>query len=176
MRQLALLALEDGSLFWGESIGSEGQTVGEVVFNTAMSGYQEILTDPSCARQIVTMTYPHIGNAGTNSEDEESSQLHVAGLVSRELSAIASNWRSQLPLDEYLRRNKVVAIHGIDTRRLTRILREQGAKNGCIVAGADINAEAAVEAPEIFLASRVWIWPGRSAPGRRMNGSREDGA
>jgi len=150
LRQLALLALEDGSLFWGESIGSEGQTVGEVVFNTAMSGYQEILTDPSCARQIVTMTYPHIGNAGTNSEDEESSQLHVAGLVSRELSAIASNWRSQLPLDEYLRRNKVVAIHGIDTRRLTRILREQGAKNGCIVAGADINAEAAVEAARNF--------------------------
>ncbi|GAB4299052.1 MAG: glutamine-hydrolyzing carbamoyl-phosphate synthase small subunit [Thiohalomonadaceae bacterium] len=150
MRQPALLALEDGSLFWGESIGSEGQTVGEVVFNTALTGYQEILTDPSYARQIVTLTYPHIGNVGTNDEDEESSHVYAAGLVIRELAAVASNWRSQMPLDEYLRKHKVVAIHGIDTRRLTRLLREQGAQNGCIVAGASIDAEAALAAARGF--------------------------
>ncbi|WP_232023985.1 glutamine-hydrolyzing carbamoyl-phosphate synthase small subunit [Sulfurivermis fontis] len=150
MRQPALLALEDGSLFWGESIGSEGQTVGEVVFNTAMTGYQEILTDPSYARQIVTLTYPHIGNVGTNDEDEESSHVYAAGLVIRELAAIASNWRCQMPLDEYLRKHKVVAIHGIDTRRLTRILREKGAQNGCIVAGTDIDAETALAAARGF--------------------------
>ncbi len=150
MRQPALLALADGSLFWGESIGGEGQTVGEVVFNTALTGYQEILTDPSYARQIVTLTYPHIGNVGTNDEDEESSHVFAAGLVIRELSAIASNWRSQLPLDEYLRKHKVVAIHGIDTRRLTRILREKGAQNGCIVAGDHIDADAALVAARGF--------------------------
>ena len=150
MRQPALLALADGSLFWGESIGGEGQTVGEVVFNTALTGYQEILTDPSYARQIVTLTYPHIGNVGTNDEDEESSHVFAAGLVIRELSAIASNWRSQLPLDEYLRKHKVVAIHGIDTRRLTRILREKGAQNGCIVAGDNIDADAALAAARAF--------------------------
>jgi carbamoyl-phosphate synthase small subunit len=150
LRQQALLALADGSLFWGESIGGEGQTVGEVVFNTALTGYQEILTDPSYARQIVTLTYPHIGNVGTNDEDEESSHVFAAGLVIRELSAIASNWRSQLPLDEYLRKHKVVAIHGIDTRRLTRILREKGAQNGCIVAGDNIDADAALAAARAF--------------------------
>jgi carbamoyl-phosphate synthase small subunit len=150
LRQPALLALADGSLFWGESIGGEGQTVGEVVFNTALTGYQEILTDPSYARQIVTLTYPHIGNVGTNDEDEESSHVFAAGLVIRELSAIASNWRSQLPLDEYLRKHKVVAIHGIDTRRLTRILREKGAQNGCIVAGDHIDADAALAAARGF--------------------------
>lgn len=150
MRQPALLALADGSLFWGESIGGEGQTVGEVVFNTALTGYQEILTDPSYARQIVTLTYPHIGNVGTNDEDEESSHVYAAGLVIRELAAIASNWRSQMPLDEYLRKHKVVAIHGIDTRRLTRILREKGAQNGCIVAGAHIDADAALAAARAF--------------------------
>jgi carbamoyl-phosphate synthase small subunit len=150
LRQPALLALADGSLFWGESIGGEGQTVGEVVFNTALTGYQEILTDPSYARQIVTLTYPHIGNVGTNDEDEESSHVFAAGLVIRELSAIASNWRSQLPLDEYLRKHKVVAIHGIDTRRLTRILREKGAQNGCIVAGDNIDADAALAAARAF--------------------------
>ncbi len=150
MRQPALLALADGSLFWGESIGGEGQTVGEVVFNTALTGYQEILTDPSYARQIVTLTYPHIGNVGTNDEDEESSHVFAAGLVIRELSAVASNWRSRMPLDEYLRKHKVVAIHGIDTRRLTRILREKGAQNGCIVAGDDIDADAALAAARGF--------------------------
>ena len=150
MRQPALLALEDGSLFWGESIGSDGQTVGEVVFNTALTGYQEILSDPSYARQIVTLTYPHIGNVGTNDEDEESSHVLAAGLVIRDLAPVASNWRSQMPLDEYLRKHKVVAIAGIDTRRLTRILREKGAQNGCIVTGANIDADAALAAARGF--------------------------
>ncbi len=150
MRQPALLALEDGSLFWGESIGIDGQTVGEVVFNTAMTGYQEILTDPSYSRQIVTLTYPHIGNTGTNNEDEESSAVHAAGLVIRDLPLLASNWRNQQPLDAYLRDNKVVAIADIDTRKLTRILREKGAQSGCIVAGENIDAEAAVAAAKGF--------------------------
>lgn len=154
MRKPALLALADGTLFWGESIGSEGQTVGEVVFNTAMTGYQEILTDPSYARQIITLTYPHIGNTGTTVEDEESSRIEASGLVIRDLPLIASNWRNTLPLDEYLNKNNVVAIADIDTRKLTRILREKGAQNGCIVAGADssgsIDAEAAVAAAQGF--------------------------
>ncbi len=150
MRQPALLALEDGTLFWGESIGIEGQTVGEVVFNTAMTGYQEILTDPSYARQIVTLTYPHIGNTGTNTEDEESSAVYAAGLVIRDLPLLASNWRSEMPLDEYMRKNKVVGIADIDTRKLTRILREKGAQSGCIVAGDNIDAEAALAAARGF--------------------------
>lgn len=150
MRQPALLALEDGSLFWGESIGIEGQTVGEVVFNTALTGYQEILTDPSYARQIVTLTYPHIGNVGTNDEDEESSGVFVSGLVIRDLPLLASNWRCQIPLDEYLRKHNVVGIADIDTRKLTRILREKGAQNGCIVAGDNIDAEAAIAAARGF--------------------------
>lgn len=144
MRQPALLALEDGTLFWGESIGIEGETVGEVVFNTAITGYQEILTDPSYAQQIVTLTYPHIGNVGTNDEDEESSHIVASGLVVRDLPLLVSNWRSQKPLDEYMRDNKVVGIADIDTRMLTRILREKGAQSGCIVAGDNIDAEAAV--------------------------------
>jgi carbamoyl-phosphate synthase small subunit len=152
LRQPALLALEDGTLFWGESIGIEGQTVGEVVFNTALTGYQEILTDPSYARQIVTLTYPHIGNVGTNDEDEESSEVYASGLVIRDLPLLASNWRSQMPLDEYMRQNKVVGIADIDTRKLTRILREKGAQSGCIVAGEHIDAEAAVAAAR--------EWPG----------------
>jgi len=150
LRQPALLALEDGTLFWGESIGSEGQTVGEVVFNTALTGYQEILTDPSYARQIVTLTYPHIGNTGTNDEDEESSHIVASGLVIRDLPLLASSWRNQRPLDQYLRDNKVVGIADIDTRRLTRILREKGAQSGCIVAGENIDAEAAVAAAKAF--------------------------
>jgi len=144
LRQPALLALEDGTLFWGESIGANGSTVGEVVFNTALTGYQEILTDPSYARQIVTLTYPHIGNTGTNDEDEESSAIHAAGLVIRDLPLLASNWRNQQSLDEYLTQHNIVAIADIDTRRLTRILREKGAQSGCIVTGADIDAAAAV--------------------------------
>ena len=150
MRQTALLALEDGSLFWGESIGIEGQTVGEVVFNTAMTGYQEILTDPSYARQIVTLTYPHIGNTGTNDEDNESNHAYASGLVIRDLPRLASSWRMQQPLDDWMRINKVVGIADIDTRRLTRILREKGAQNGCIVAGEGIDADAAVVAARGF--------------------------
>ncbi len=150
MRHPALLALEDGTVFRGESIGIAGQTVGEVVFNTAMTGYQEILTDPSYARQIVTLTYPHIGNTGINEEDEESSDVHAAGLVIRDLPPIASNWRSEETLEEYLRRHKKVAIAGIDTRKLTRLLREKGAMNGCIVAGDAIDEAAAVAAAKAF--------------------------
>jgi carbamoyl-phosphate synthase small subunit len=131
----ALLALEDGSLFYGKSIGIDGQTVGEVVFNTAITGYQEILTDPSYCQQIITLTQPHIGNVGINAEDEESSDIFASGLVIRDLPLQASNWRSEESLDVYLKRNKVVAIADIDTRRLTRILRDKGAQKGCIIAG-----------------------------------------
>jgi len=150
LRKPALLVLEDGTLFRGESIGVDGQTVGEVVFNTAMTGYQEILTDPSYCRQIVTLTYPHIGNTGTNEEDEESSRIDAAGLVIRDLPLLASNWRSQLSLDAYLEKKGVVAIAGIDTRRLTRILREKGAQNGCILAGDDIDEAKALAAAKAF--------------------------
>jgi carbamoyl-phosphate synthase small subunit len=150
LRKPALLALEDGSLFRGESIGSIGQTTGEVVFNTALTGYQEILTDPSYARQIVTLTYPHIGNVGVNAEDEESSGIHAAGLVIRDLPPLFSNWRSEESLEDYLVRHNIVAISGIDTRRLTRILREKGAQSGCIVAGNDIDEQAAIDAARRF--------------------------
>ena len=146
MRQPALLALEDGTVFRGESIGAEGQTVGEVVFNTAMTGYQEILTDPSYCRQIVTLTYPHIGNTGVTPLDAESTAVHAAGLVIRDLPLRASSWRATQSLDAYLAEHGVVAIAGIDTRRLTRILREKGAQSGCIVAGAELNETAAVAA------------------------------
>jgi len=140
----ALLALADGSLFYGRSIGIPGRTVGEVVFNTAMSGYQEILSDPSYCRQIVTLTYPHIGNTGANSGDQESARVFASGLVIRDLPLTWSNWRAQMSLPEYLEANAVVAIADIDTRRLTRLLRERGAQNGCIVAGDDIDADAAI--------------------------------
>ena len=150
LRQPALLALEDGTVFHGESIGIDGQTVGEVVFNTAMTGYQEILTDPSYARQIVTLTYPHIGNIGTNEDDEESSEIFSSGLVVRDVPAIASNWRNQLSLPEYLVKNKVVAIAGIDTRKLTRALREKGAQSGCIVAGDSIDVNKVIESAKAF--------------------------
>lgn len=150
MRQPALLALEDGSLFYGESIGIDGQTTGEVVFNTSMTGYQEILTDPSYARQIVTLTPSHVGNTGTNSEDVESAAVHAAGLVIRDLPLLHSSWRAEQSLDDYLVANKLVAIAGIDTRRLTRILREKGAQGGCIVAGANINEQAAIDAAKSF--------------------------
>jgi carbamoyl-phosphate synthase small subunit len=132
----ALLALADGSIFEGVAIGAEGAAVGEVVFNTAMTGYQEILTDPSYREQIVTLTYPHIGNVGTNPEDAESEKVQLAGLVLREVPRPPSNFRSTQDFREYLRANGVVAIAGIDTRRLTRILRDKGAQNGCIHAGA----------------------------------------
>jgi carbamoyl-phosphate synthase small subunit len=150
LRQSALLALADGTLFRGESIGSEGQTVGEVVFNTALTGYQEIVSDPSYTRQIVTLTYPHIGNTGINPEDEEGAGVMAAGLVIRDLPLVASNWRSQETLEQYLRRHKVVGIAGLDTRKLTRILREKGAQNGCLVAGDNIDAEAALAAARGF--------------------------
>ena len=147
----AILALEDGSLFYGESIGISGETVGEVVFNTALTGYQEILTDPSYLRQIVTLTYPHIGNVGTNAEDEESAGgVMAAGLVIRDRSQITSNWRSTEDLTDYLVRHNTVAIAGIDTRRLTRILREKGAQGGCIVAGEKLDEEAAIAAAKGF--------------------------
>lgn len=150
MRKPALLALEDGSLFRGEMIGFEGQSVGEVVFNTSLSGYQEILTDPSYARQIITLTYPHIGNVGVNHEDEEAGEIVASGLVIRDLPLLASNWRSEMPLGEYLCKNKVVAIAGIDTRRLTRILRDKGAQGGCIVAGDNIDEASAIDAARAF--------------------------
>ena len=146
----ALLALEDGSLFWGKSIGIEGQTTGEVVFNTSMTGYQEILTDPSYCSQIITLTYPHIGNVGTNEDDEESSRIFASGLVVRDVPRIASSWRQQKSLQDYMRENKVVGISDIDTRRLTRILREKGAQNGCIVAGNNIDEKAAIDAARGF--------------------------
>ncbi len=146
----ALLALEDGSLFWGRSIGSTGQSVGEVVFNTAMTGYQEILTDPSYARQLVTLTYPHIGNVGVNADDEESDRIQCAGLIIRDLPLRPSNFRSEMPLDDYLKARGVVAIADIDTRRLTRIVRERGAQSGCLLAGEQIEEQAALEAARAF--------------------------
>ncbi|MGQ0502826.1 MAG: glutamine-hydrolyzing carbamoyl-phosphate synthase small subunit [Panacagrimonas sp.] len=146
----ALLALADGSVFKGVSIGVDGQTVGEVVFNTAMTGYQEILTDTSYRQQIVTLTYPHIGNVGTNAEDDESGQVQIAGLVVREVPRPSSNFRSTQDFCDYLRAQNVVAIAGIDTRRLTRILRDQGAQNGCIVAGAGANVDTALAAARAF--------------------------
>ncbi len=131
----ALLVLEDGSVFTGRSIGVSGDTTGEVVFNTAMTGYQEILTDPSYSHQIVTLTYPHIGNVGTNDGDAESNGVHASGLVIRDLAPVMSNWRGELSLEDYLVKHNVVAISDIDTRRLTRILRDKGAMAGCIIAG-----------------------------------------
>ena len=142
----AVLVLADGSVFRGCSVGAEGRTVGEVVFNTSMTGYQEILTDPSYAGQVVTLTYPHIGNVGANPEDSESRKAYAAGLIIRELPMVASNWRQQEDLPAYLRRNGMVAIADIDTRRLTRLLREKGAQNGCIIAGANADEKSALAA------------------------------
>ena len=144
MNTEALLALEDGTLFRGHAIGAEGCAVGEVVFNTAITGYQEILTDPSYARQMVTLTYPHIGNVGINDEDVESGGLHASGLIVRDVSQRHSNWRSQGGLSDYLKTHQVVGIAGIDTRKLTRILRDKGAQRGCILAGGLLDAERAV--------------------------------
>jgi carbamoyl-phosphate synthase small subunit len=144
------LALADGSIFRGQSIGAKGNTTGEVVFNTAMTGYQEILTDPSYARQIVTLTYPHIGNTGTTPEDLESANVAASGLVIRDLPLLASSWRNALGLPEFLERGRIVAIADIDTRRLTRILRDKGAQAGCIMTGDNIDAAAAVRAAMKF--------------------------
>ena len=140
----AILALADGTLFKGVAIGANGHTVGEVVFNTAITGYQEILTDPSYTRQIVTLTYPHIGNVGANSEDTESGAVFASGLIIRDLPLLHSNFRAEDSLSDYLKKNNVVAIADIDTRKLTRILREKGAQAGCIMAG-DIDEARAVE-------------------------------
>jgi carbamoyl-phosphate synthase small subunit len=147
--QTAILALADGTIFRGISIGATGHTIGEVVFNTAMTGYQEILTDPSYCRQIVTLTYPHIGNTGSNAEDAESSQIQAAGLVIRDLPIQSSNWRSSEDLGAYLQRQNVIAIADIDTRKLTRLLREKGAQSGCLMAG-DIDEAKAVELARSF--------------------------
>ncbi|WP_191964427.1 glutamine-hydrolyzing carbamoyl-phosphate synthase small subunit [Marinobacter confluentis] len=166
----AILALEDGSLFYGTAIGAEGETSGEVVFNTAMTGYQEILTDPSYSRQIVTLTYPHIGSTGVNEEDVESDRVQAAGLVIRDLPLMASNWRSQGTLKDYLQRNNIVGIADIDTRRLTRILRDKGSQNGAVIAGADATAERALELAKAFpglkgmdlakevTSDKTWTW------------------
>lgn len=146
----AILVLEDGTIFKGVAIGADGSSVGEVVFNTSMTGYQEILTDPSYARQIVTLTYPHIGNTGTNDEDEESSAIHACGLVIRDLPLLASNFRNQTSLSDYLKARNVVGIADIDTRKLTRILREKGAQAGCIIAGENIDEASALEQAKAF--------------------------
>ena len=146
----AVLALADGTIFRGRSIGAKGNTTGEVVFNTALTGYQEILTDPSYARQIVTLTYPHIGNTGATPEDLESSQIFAAGLVIRDLPVAASNWRAVEPLGRFLERGRVVAIAGIDTRKLTRTLREKGAQSACILTGEQLDEAAAVKAARKF--------------------------
>ena len=174
MTKPAILALADGSIFRGEAIGIDGQTVGEVVFNTALTGYQEILTDPSYARQMVALTYPHIGNTGTPPEDAESNRVWIAGLIIRDLPLLSSSWRDKKPLGEYLKDNKIVAIAGIDTRRLTRILRDTGAQSGCILAGEDATEERALELARGFtglqgldLAQEVTtdkIYEWRSAP------------
>ena len=145
----AALVLADGTVFRGRAVGARGLAAGEVVFNTAMTGYQEILTDPSYCRQIVTLTYPHIGNTGTNEEDDESARVFAAGLVVRDVPAVHSNWRSRQSLGEYLESRGVVAIADIDTRRLTRLLREEGAQNGCVIAG-EVDIDRALAAARAF--------------------------
>jgi len=146
----AVLALADGSIFRGQSIGASGNTTGEVVFNTAITGYQEILTDPSYARQLITFTTPHIGNTGTTPEDMESGQVYAAGMIIRDLPMVTSSWRAEGTLSDFLKRSRVVAIAGVDTRRLTRLLRERGAQAGCIMTGAKIDEAAAVRAATRF--------------------------
>ncbi len=150
MSKPALLVLEDGTVFYGVSIGADGCSAGEVVFNTAMTGYQEILSDPSYARQIVTLTCPHIGNVGTNSEDDESVGVFASGLVIRDLPLLASNWRCETSLPDYLIKHNVVAIADIDTRKLTRLLRDKGAQRGCIMAGETVDLDTASAAIESF--------------------------
>ena len=150
MSDPAILALADGTVFEGVSVGANGERVGEVVFNTAMTGYQEILTDPSYARQLVTLTYPHIGNTGCTDQDDESAQVHAAGLIVRDVPRRPSNWRSQCGLPEWLKRRNVVAIAEIDTRKLTRLLREEGAQAGCLMAGLSVDSERAVESARKF--------------------------
>ena len=150
MTQAAILVLEDGTVFEGESVGAPGLSVGEVVFNTAMTGYQEVLTDPSYARQMVTLTYPHIGNTGMTDQDDEAAKVWSAGLIVRDVPRRPSNWRSQVSLQDWLIQRGVVAISGIDTRKLTRILRERGAQNGALMAGEGLSVETALEAARTF--------------------------
>ncbi len=150
MTQPAILVLEDGTVFEGESVGAAGLSVGEVVFNTAMTGYQEILTDPSYARQLVTLTYPHIGNTGCTDQDDEARQVWGAGLIVRDVPRRPSSWRSQVSLPDWLIARGIVAIAGIDTRKLTRILRDRGAQNGALMAGPDVDVEKALEAARKF--------------------------
>ncbi len=150
MTKSAILVLEDGTVFKGTAIGADGAAVGEVVFNTSMTGYQEILTDPSYAEQIVTLTYPHIGNTGTNSEDEESDTIVAKGLVIRDLPLLASNFRNEQDLSSYLKSKNILGIADIDTRKLTRILREKGAQNGCILAGENIDEASALAQAKSF--------------------------
>ncbi|MEO6137201.1 MAG: glutamine-hydrolyzing carbamoyl-phosphate synthase small subunit [Luteimonas sp.] len=150
MTQPAILALEDGTVFEGDSVGAPGLSVGEVVFNTAMTGYQEILTDPSYARQIVTLTYPHIGNTGCNDADNESPRAWAAGLIVRDVPRRPSSWRNQIGLPQWLQQRGVVAISGIDTRKLTRLLRDRGAQSGALMAGDNIDVDAAIEAARKF--------------------------
>jgi carbamoyl-phosphate synthase small subunit len=169
----AILALADGTLFRGQAIGASGASAGEVVFNTAMTGYQEILTDPSYAGQIVTLTYPHVGNTGINGEDVESRQIHAAGLVIRDLPRVASNWRSTQDLSSYLREAGVLGICGLDTRKLTRMLREHGAQNGCLMAGSVDGEEAlrraraapsmaGLDLAKVVSCSKPYEWTGSS--------------
>ena len=150
MAEPAILALEDGTVFAGISIGASGRSLGEVVFNTAMTGYQEILTDPSYYRQLVTLTYPHIGNVGINSDDMESSRIYAAGLIIRDLSRSVSNWRAEIDLPTFLKRGNCVAIAEIDTRKLTRLIRDKGAQAGCLMTGAEANPEEAIKAARRF--------------------------
>ncbi len=178
MTSPAILALEDGTVFHGISVGKDGKTIGEVVFNTAMTGYQEILTDPSYCRQIVTLTYPHIGNTGTNSQDMESSRVHASGLVIRDSSLLTSSWRSERSFSDFLTAGKTVAIADIDTRKLTRILREKGAQSGCIMTGEVDPATAVQHArkfpgiagmdlAKIVTTDRIYQWCHGSEFGRR---------
>ncbi len=150
MPKLAILALQDGTIFKGRSIGADGISAGEVVFNTAMTGYQEILTDPSYCQQLITLTYPHIGNTGVNDEDEEATRIHASGLIIRDLPLQASNWRSQGSLQAYLESREVVAISDIDTRKLTRLLRDKGAQSGAVMAGGEVSEKAALKAAQEF--------------------------
>ena len=150
MTTQAILALADGTVFHGLSIGTHGYAVGEVVFNTAMTGYQEILTDPSYDQQLVTLTYPHIGNVGTNALDDESGKVHAAGLIIRDSSMVASSWRSTQSLADYAQAEGLVAIAEIDTRRLTRLLRDRGAQNGCIAAGPFVTVDEALARARAF--------------------------
>ncbi|MDH4124264.1 MAG: glutamine-hydrolyzing carbamoyl-phosphate synthase small subunit [Gammaproteobacteria bacterium] len=174
----AVLALQDGTIFHGTSVGAAGKTIGEVVFNTAMTGYQEILTDPSYCRQIVTLTYPHIGNTGTNSEDMESSRTHASGLIIRDSSMVNSSWRCERSFSEFLRQGGTVAIADIDTRKLTRIIREKGAQSGCIMTG-EVNPDTAIaharkfpgiagmDLARIVTTSRSYQWCHGTSFGRR---------